>query len=425
VQGQEISWCCTGGRLILLWLLLCGLDEHFSATKLGDAAASNKGQRHGSLKRGRQQGRDVDMVFIGSSKHDKTTMPSGMGYGSNSTSCTTGGSDAHSKLIQKGKAKALSAQQTEDNFYGPYLHLVEGLLPSLVRGSSLDFEPPGALIEMLLLSKILNYCTELLRNDSLPDATNRICLYRALISFLDTLGAHSATARTTIFNERPSQEDQVNLLVLSFHEHPDVSNEKTCSILDSVSNLNTQSELVLQGAKGKENEFQSYNGKTLLWLCHQISNLRRNLLASSGIEGDSKVESTEAEVSVVTEVPEELFMASYSFASQAKPLNSSPLGRFKRLLTEMTTLTTSLPPGIFVRYADTRRDLLKFVIIGPAGSPYENGIFEFDVFCDENFPHKPPSVNFKTTGGGRVRFNPNLYKDGKVCLSLLGTWLGM
>lgn len=29
-----------------------------------------------------------------------------------------------------------------------------------------------------------------------------------------------------------------------------------------------------------------------------------------------------------------------------------------------------------------------------------------------------------TTGGGRVRFNPNLYKNGKVCLSLLGTWSG-
>lgn len=26
------------------------------------------------------------------------------------------------------------------------------------------------------------------------------------------------------------------------------------------------------------------------------------------------------------------------------------------------------------------------------------------------------------TGDGRGRFNPNLYADGKVCLSLLGTW---
>ena len=29
-----------------------------------------------------------------------------------------------------------------------------------------------------------------------------------------------------------------------------------------------------------------------------------------------------------------------------------------------------------------------------------------------------------TTGQGKVRFNPNLYKEGKVCLSLLGTWAG-
>lgn len=29
-----------------------------------------------------------------------------------------------------------------------------------------------------------------------------------------------------------------------------------------------------------------------------------------------------------------------------------------------------------------------------------------------------------TTGGGQIRFNPNLYADGKVCLSLLGTWRG-
>lgn len=27
-------------------------------------------------------------------------------------------------------------------------------------------------------------------------------------------------------------------------------------------------------------------------------------------------------------------------------------------------------------------------------------------------------------GGGLVRFNPNLYNCGKVCLSLLGTWSG-
>lgn len=40
-------------------------------------------------------------------------------------------------------------------------------------------------------------------------------------------------------------------------------------------------------------------------------------------------------------------------------------------------------------------------------------------------PHPPwCQVLLKTTGSGRVRFNPNLYNCGKVCLSLLGTWQG-
>lgn len=29
-----------------------------------------------------------------------------------------------------------------------------------------------------------------------------------------------------------------------------------------------------------------------------------------------------------------------------------------------------------------------------------------------------------TTGGGKTRFNPNLYACGRVCLSILGTWSG-
>eukprot|EP00515_Schizochytrium_aggregatum_P004286 CAMPEP_0202045222 /NCGR_PEP_ID=MMETSP0963-20130614/566_1 /ASSEMBLY_ACC=CAM_ASM_000494 /TAXON_ID=4773 /ORGANISM="Schizochytrium aggregatum, Strain ATCC28209" /LENGTH=346 /DNA_ID=CAMNT_0048609789 /DNA_START=89 /DNA_END=1129 /DNA_ORIENTATION=- len=33
-------------------------------------------------------------------------------------------------------------------------------------------------------------------------------------------------------------------------------------------------------------------------------------------------------------------------------------------------------------------------------------------------------MNLMTTGNGTVRFNPNLYNNGKVCLSLLGTWRG-
>lgn len=34
------------------------------------------------------------------------------------------------------------------------------------------------------------------------------------------------------------------------------------------------------------------------------------------------------------------------------------------------------------------------------------------------------TLQILTTDSGRVRFNPNLYADGKVCLSILNTWSG-
>ncbi|KAG1673436.1 hypothetical protein FOA52_002201 [Chlamydomonas sp. UWO 241] len=45
-------------------------------------------------------------------------------------------------------------------------------------------------------------------------------------------------------------------------------------------------------------------------------------------------------------------------------------------------------------------------------------------FRSQDYPQKPLLVQFLTSGGGTVRFNPNLYVNGKVCLSLLGTWSG-
>jgi baculoviral IAP repeat-containing protein 6 len=64
------------------------------------------------------------------------------------------------------------------------------------------------------------------------------------------------------------------------------------------------------------------------------------------------------------------------------------------------------------------------MITGPEDTPYSCGCFIFDVYFPSMFPDIAPKINLQTTGGGTVRFNPNLYVDGKVCLSLLGTWEG-
>lgn len=67
---------------------------------------------------------------------------------------------------------------------------------------------------------------------------------------------------------------------------------------------------------------------------------------------------------------------------------------------------------------------MKAMIMGAKDTPYSNGAFVFDIYFDDNYPGGPPKVNLSTTGAGQVRFNPNLYACGKVCLSLLGTWRG-
>ncbi|OBZ70225.1 Baculoviral IAP repeat-containing protein 6 [Grifola frondosa] len=95
---------------------------------------------------------------------------------------------------------------------------------------------------------------------------------------------------------------------------------------------------------------------------------------------------------------------------------------------ELAVLTTNLPvawdSSVFLRVDETRVDVIKALITGPEGTPYYNGCYLFDVFLGPNYNHSPPSVKYMTTNGGKFRFNPNLYADGKVCLSLLGTWQG-
>jgi ubiquitin-protein ligase len=63
------------------------------------------------------------------------------------------------------------------------------------------------------------------------------------------------------------------------------------------------------------------------------------------------------------------------------------------------------------------------VVCGCEDTPYHGGAFCFEVRFPDNYPFDPPTFAY-LTNDGRTRFNPNLYKNGKVCLSLLNTWQG-
>ncbi|KAG5448100.1 hypothetical protein CSKR_111612, partial [Clonorchis sinensis] len=104
------------------------------------------------------------------------------------------------------------------------------------------------------------------------------------------------------------------------------------------------------------------------------------------------------------------------------------LTRARRLAQEIITLSTGLPlseeSSVFVRADENHVCMLKTLITGPPDTPYENGCFVFDICIPAQYPSSPPLFCLLTTGKNTVRFNPNLYADGHVCLSILNTWQG-
>ncbi|CAK9315302.1 unnamed protein product [Citrullus colocynthis] len=93
----------------------------------------------------------------------------------------------------------------------------------------------------------------------------------------------------------------------------------------------------------------------------------------------------------------------------------------KKIQQDWSILQNNLPDGIYVRVYEDRMDLLRAVIVGAYGTPYQDGLFFFDFHLPPEYPDIPPSAYYHS-GGWRI--NPNLYEEGKVCLSLLNTWTG-
>lgn len=97
----------------------------------------------------------------------------------------------------------------------------------------------------------------------------------------------------------------------------------------------------------------------------------------------------------------------------------------KHWLRELRCIEDNLPDEVTLFVSEAQPNFL-VALLCPANDdcPYFGGSFLFHIKIPANYPQSPPAVLLVTTGDGTVRFNPNLYNCGKVCLSLLGTWSG-
>lgn len=97
----------------------------------------------------------------------------------------------------------------------------------------------------------------------------------------------------------------------------------------------------------------------------------------------------------------------------------------KRLARDVKQLLKSPLTSNGIHYKHDEDNILKgyAMIIGPSETVYENGFYFFEFKYPADYPSTPPTVTFRTNQDG-IRFNPNLYTGGKVCISLLNTWRG-
>ena len=113
-----------------------------------------------------------------------------------------------------------------------------------------------------------------------------------------------------------------------------------------------------------------------------------------------------------------------SEVSVVRPAKAYGVKVLPRIRRDLRQLTSEALDDIKVVPDENDFTTIHVVITGPKDTPYDGGFFYFTLECPPNYPEAPPKALICTTDGGRVRFNPNLYREGKVCLSILGTWSG-
>lgn len=84
--------------------------------------------------------------------------------------------------------------------------------------------------------------------------------------------------------------------------------------------------------------------------------------------------------------------------------------------------------GIYIEFNESDMLQAKAMIVGPEDSLYEGGFLFFNIRFPSNYPFSPPDVSYVSRN--KIRMHPNIYVgghsngQGKVCLSILGTWAG-
>ncbi|KAK0751883.1 hypothetical protein B0T18DRAFT_79202 [Schizothecium vesticola] len=466
---QKIAWCCDAGRQFLILAVACGPRPTTDGKTRSDSKAPKGGEKALLQPTGKKASKSK-----GHASSHVSKLSQGTGYGGASSAGSMHHVWAHgaasvAKITATPKKPVLSKADRELEMY---LFALSKLLPSQPLGGaapSFDHRSHTRTAEILAKTPLLRRASEVLRRSSVEDMGYQHQLYFSLLQFLVGISRHT-DLRPVLFHPQTLYPESQQVAAVAFGSgggtlHPSLAVYDTTQSLDgllqelakfcrhfvghaqrypgeledtdearplSVAEAVIAAVDELQFSRTMAASVASMDRASTKYpvpgpLPNVLTRSRAAKMATTdGDDQEGKLMAAWHREHCVEEVADETIMNGFSFAAEAQALKgqASEKGRMKSLVVQMASLSADLPQGIYVRHGVSRLDVIKALIVGPKGTPYENGIFEFDMFCDSKFPSRPPHMMFRTTGGGTVEFNPNLYVNGKVCLSLLGTWAG-
>lgn len=84
-------------------------------------------------------------------------------------------------------------------------------------------------------------------------------------------------------------------------------------------------------------------------------------------------------------------------------------------MAEYKQMSTNPPEGIVAGPIDENNFFeWEALIMGPQDTPFEGGVFRAVMTFPTDYPLSPPKMQFKCN-----LFHPNIYPDGRVCISIL------
>ncbi|UNI17883.1 Gamma-glutamyltransferase [Purpureocillium takamizusanense] len=327
--------------------------------------------------------------------------------------------------VQADKAENRGEESARDEArLGDMIAALNTMLPRPSGVSHFDKNPPSALVDMLRQSPLFIRMATMVRQGTTQDLALRQALYEQVFAVIETLQGHNALADLVHGDLRTYPTES---MLFSMTMHPsgaqapetfasrplrvllqDLRSSARGSLAKRLDQLlappsaasRTPQRPLAPGNSGSGRSTPSRGSRP------EPSGTSGSSLAPNGSDRYHREHCVEV-------LDDDVFMEHFPFLEvQRMQQGRSRPGRMKRLIREIGVLSSSLPPGIWVKHAAGRPDAFKVLIEGPRDTPYEFGVYEFHILCPDEYPQKPPAMVWSPRACCPHRINATLHDDG-------------